>query len=1396
MQPRRGDPTIASDRSDYSTIETLAHDERVTLRRAVRQSDGRRVILKSLDPRRCGPRELERLRHEHEIGSSLASPSILAPLALETLEGLPTLVLEDFAGKPLAGLLGAPLPVLQFLSLAIPIAGAVAELHRQRVVHRNLNPDSILVDAASQIRIAELGLATRTPREHRNAEPARLIEGALPYLAPEQTGRMNRPVDARSDLYALGVIFFEMLTGRRPFLARDPVEWVHQHVAHPAPPPSQLVSSIPKSLDRIVLKLLSKLVEDRYQTARGLEHDLVRCLDAWRSHGTIPPFALGRRDFSDQLLVSRKLSGREKELDALLAAFRRVAETGTSELVLLSGPSGIGKSALAHELFRRMAGERGIFLSGKFDEYRRNTPYSTFAGAFRELAARILAEEDAQIGAWRGRLREALGANGRLVTDLVPELEHVIGPQPPVAELGMLEGQFRFLAVFRKLVDAIAGVERPLVLFLDDLQLADAGSLKLVEQLTTRDTRHLLLLGSFRGDEVGPGHPLARTIEDARAAGAAILRVEVPPISPADMGRFVAGTLRCAAARAQPLADLVHERTGGNPFFATHFLGTLHAEGLLALDPDRREWRWDLDRIDARAFARNVVDLMAAKVGRLPEATRVALELAACMGDRVDVTMLAAAYGRREEDVRRDLLDAVREGLLVRAGDDYRFAHDRVQQAAYQHIPVERRGEIHLRIGRLLLPFATGPAPDRVFDAATQLNLASDLIADEAERTRVARLNLTAGEKARASHDHRSAAAYLRAGGRLLGDAGWDRDGELTQRLHLAWAECEFLAGNHDEAVRLSVLGAERARTKVERSAAMLIEHYARLARGEVEAAVQVSLRNLALFGIELPSNPTWAEVLAERDRVQRMLGDRPIESILDLPESRDPEVQAALRMPAPSYFTNTNLYCLHVARMVALALGRGNCDAAILWYGSYSFILVGTFGEYEAAARFAAVTWELMRRRGAVAEEARAHFFLVHASLWTGTLDEHVEHARAGFRAGIENGDLTVASQCAALVVMGVLARGDPLDRVEEEAERSLEFSRRARYRDVESMVIVLRQLARSLRGRTRVGSLSDESFDEEQFEASLAAEPRLSLLVCTYWIPQLQARYFAGDSAGAIAAAEHARPLLFSVTPLVLARDFEVFHALSLAAQLEDEPPGRRDAGLLALEGHRRRIAGWAAVNPRTFRLHDALVSAEIAHLRGDGEEAVRRYEEAVILGARRALPARRGARVGAGGAPPPGARSRVAGGPVRARGACVLPQVGSGREGEAARAAEPEPRRRAEHGAGGGNVRGAPRAAGPALGAEGLAGDLAGGRPRRARPHADAARPLARGGRAGRDGGRAARCAGRRGGCVRRSLGNAREAPRSAGAARAGAPPRQDRAVRRADRRARRPRGRVGG
>jgi PAS domain S-box-containing protein len=1212
--------------SEYR-LEELHQDGEFILYRGLRQTKAETSppSILGLSPvmEHPAPATVKKIEHELSLKDELNQAWAIRPIALTQQQNRTMLVFEDPGGRPLDQLLRRPMELNEFLRCAIELAAALGQAHRRGLIHKDIKPSNVLANAAlDRAWLMGFGIASRLPRERQASGPAEFIAGTLPYMAPEQTGRMNRSVDSRSDLYALGITLYEMLTGSLPFTASEPMEWIHCHIAKQPIPPGDRMQSIPGPVSAIIMKLLAKTPEARYQTAAGLESDLRRCLSDLDCERGVHDFALGEHDRPDYLQIPEKLYGREREIETLLASFDRIVNGGVPELVLVSGYSGIGKSSVVNELQPVLVPPRGLFASGKFDQYKRDIPYSTLAQAFQSLIRQLLTKSETELGRWRHDLLDALDQNGQLIVDLVPELKLVIGEQPPVPEVPAQDAQRRFQVVIRRFIGVFARREHPLALFLDDLQWLDGATLDLLEDLLTRsELQHLILIGAYRDNEVDAAHPLMRKLEAIKSTGGKIQEITLAPLAQEHLGQLLADALRSEPERGAPLAQLVREKTGGNPFFTIQFISSLAEEELLTFDHDAACWSWDLKRIHAKGYTDNVVDLMIGKLIRLPTQTQTALQQLACLGNVAEVTTLSIVLEMSEEQVHAALWEGVRQEFVEHLDDSYKFIHDRVHEAAYSLIPETSRAEAHLRIGRLLVAH-TSPQKreETIFDIVNQLDRAVALITSQEEREKLAELNLIAGKRAKTSTAYTSALKYLVAGAALLDDDSWEHRRDLIFPLELERAECEFLTGEMAAAdERLTAL-ANRTANRVDRAAVACLLMDVCTTLGQSGRAVTVALDYLRQVGIEWSPHPTDDEARREYEQIRSRLGSRAIEDVVDMPLMSDPEslgtVDVLTKLVVPAFFTDRNLDSLAICRAVNLSLQHGNCDASCLAYITLGRIAGPRFGNYQEAFRFGQVGFELVERRGL--KRFQAGTYLYYAA-WIARWMKHVRASsglqRRAFEEANKIGDLTYAAYATVNLNSDLLVAGDPLGEVQREAELGLAFSQKARFGIVIDVTVAQLALIRMLRGLTqKFGCFDSEQIEELAFEHHLAADPTLAIAECWYWVRKLQARYFAGDYKEAMEASSRAQRLLWTSPAFFEEAEYHFYSALSHSASYNSVSPDERQQHLESLALHQRQLEIWAENCLDNFENRAALVGAEIAQIEGRDVDAMRLYEKAI--------------------------------------------------------------------------------------------------------------------------------------------------------------------------------------
>ncbi|HEX5752493.1 MAG TPA: ATP-binding sensor histidine kinase [Archangium sp.] len=1205
----------------HTLLEPLRATSANHLFHAVCGADNRPVIIKTPLQPSPGPREWERYRREQGLLQRLRDVRGVPRVhACELTHSRPLLLLEEVEGEPLSRRVGQRLEITRFLSLAISLAATLGEIHRRGVIHKDLKPSNLILTPEGEGCIIDFGSATLQRVEHVDSALSYAIEGTLAYMSPEQTGRMNRAVDYRTDFYSLGVTFYELLTGALPFQAQDALGWFHAHLAVRPRPPHEVLESVPPALSAIVMKLLAKVAEERYQGADGLKADLERCRERLL-RGEREAFALGEQDFPHHFQMPQRLYGREAAVATLFERFERTARGGRPQLVLVSGYSGIGKSAAVHELQRPVVERRGFFLQGKFDQFQRDVPYATLSQAIRGLVQQLLAGTDEELATWRERLHAAWGEQGQVLVELVPQLELVVGRQPAVQEVPPAEAQHRFHRIFQRFLGAFTHAGYPLVVFLDDLQWADLASLNLIQHLLVDpEVPPVLWVGAYRDNEVSPSHPLMLMLDELRKTDARLTGIRLEPLSRGQLQQLVADALPGVGEDiVAPLSAVVLEKTGGNPFFLIQFMLTLHQDGLVTRTAEGR-WRWDAAGVRARGYSDNVVDFMVGRLRLLPEQTQHLLRLAACVGNVFPLPMLALVSGLTRNEVEDGLEPALQEGLVARGGpEQLRFLHDRIQQAAQALIPERERKAVHLRIGRLSLERLTPEElREKLFDVVGQLNAGLELLTTPEERLRVARLNAEAGWRARRSTAHRSAIVYFTTAFELIPGDPWTTDPAFAFQLRMDQATSEFMSGNTAGTLALAGELLSQARTPAQTAAVYRLRSELHLAAGEIQASVSSLLECLERLGMPIALHPSWEEVVAANDEVWALLGERSIESLVELPRVEDPDLQAVLSILGalftPTFFTDNHLLILTLSRLVALSLRHGNSEASVHGYSWYGLVLGPAFKKYREGYAFGELACALVERHGFASARGMALYSLELINYWTRPLSRSLELIRGAFHHALQGGDFQVACYCCNHIVTDCLALGYPLDDVYAESVARYDFAHRAGYLDVREVIRCTRAYIQQLRGHTRsFGSLSGEELEEEAFEAGLTPE-RMSTMRCWYWILKMQARFMCGAYAEAREAGEKAAALAWSSLGHIQLLDFHLYRGLTLAACPPGEAPGERERWLEEIGGHQRQLAEWAGHCPETFLAPERMVAAELARVMGRNEEAARAYEDAV--------------------------------------------------------------------------------------------------------------------------------------------------------------------------------------
>ncbi len=1230
----------------YSIASKLYEGRKTVVYRGVRDTDGLPIIVKVLRNEYPTQRDLARAQHEYRIVRRLEEAGvsgIIRAYALEPyLNGFAT-ILEDIDGVTLKDLVTyGRMSSEQFLRIAVQVANTLSAIHAADVIHKDIKPQNIIVNRrTAEVRITDFGVSTQLSREQQKlVSPARL-EGTLAYMAPEQTGRMNRPLDYRCDLYSLGATFYELLTRRRPFMATDPMELVHSHIAREAMAPSEVDPTIPTILSEIVLKLLEKMAEDRYQSARGLRRDLGRCLEQVEKRGGIEPFEIGADDVYERFVLPQRLYGRDQEVATLLEAFERVADS-RSETLFIGGYSGAGKTALVSEVKRPIVKRRGYFVSGKVDQHQRSVPYSAFIQAFSELIRQLLTEPEEHVQLWRNRLLAAFDGNGAVVTEMIPDLELLIGAQPHVAELPANEAHNRFNSLFLDFVRVLATPDHPLVIFLDDLQWADTPSLKLLHGLSSAaEVEYLLLIGAYRDNEVTTDHPLMVTIDEIERAGATLTRLHLDGLAIGDLDQLVADATRRSPEAAHPLAKVVQQKTGGNPFFLGEFLRALYRERLLLHNADGG-WTWDLEAIASKGFSNNVVEMMTERIRGLGLDTQKILATAACIGNRFDLVTLAHVGNTNRASASLALWPAVQEGLVIPVDDmwqtiaalsgdltesvledfdaNYRFVHDRVQQAAYELNATDVRSDLHLAIGRSLLGERSyEEIEDQVFTICNHFGYGIGRMTDPVERYRLAKLSYIAGKKAKRSAAYGPAIEYFRAGTDLLGDQMWSDSEGMSHGLAFNLSECVYLTGEHDMAERLFDEVLNHCETDLERAAVynLKVVLYSNLTR--YEEAIQCGVKALQCCGMPFNADVKQWHVLAEVFRSKWQLRGRTVESLELLDELSEPRLLVAIRvlnaMAGPAYFVDANLYIVLVLKMLNLSLAHGNSDVSSFSYAMYGMISGSVLGDFAAGMKFGELALRLDARYENPDVVAKVHMIVGNfINPWRNPIRTNVEYLSDGYKAGRVAGDLIYTGYCGLTQVYAMLTHGEQLDHFFRESHKYLEFLRRTGDEDSADCIVIMQRMVLSLQGMTQErAGFGDDVFSEPEFLARLNAK-KMKIPLVLYHIVKMRCAYVMGKFEDVLSHGDLARPHLDAVIGMPWMPDAEMLYALAALRMPRDTPGYRRN--LSRARGALKKLRKWAQNAPSNFLQKVEMVRAEFARVQGDGATAINAYEVGIAV------------------------------------------------------------------------------------------------------------------------------------------------------------------------------------
>ena len=1215
----------------YTITEVIYASEKTTVYRGEQQKTQTIVIIKVLNSQYPRLQDLIAFKNQFAISQQIDHPNIIKCHGLEPYRNSYALILEDFSGISLSEYSNSQsLDLNSFMPIAIAITEALEYLYAKRIIHKDIKPRNILINPQThEIKLIDFSISSLLPKETADIKSPNVLAGTLNYMSPEQTGRMNRGIDYRTDFYSLGVTFYELLTGQLPFQSKNHLELVYYHLAKEPINSREINPQIPQVLADIIIKLMAKNPDDRYQTARGIRYDLEICQQMLLTHNEISNFKLAKKDISDRFLIPEKLYGREQEIITLFKAFENVS-AGNRELMLVVGFSGIGKTAVVNEVHKLIVREEGYFISGKYDQFQRNIPFSALVQAFRSLMRQLLTENSVQLQEWKNQILSALGEQGQVIIDVIPELENIIGQQPPVPELTGNASENRFNLLFSKFIQVLATSKHPLVIFLDDLQWADIASLKLIKLLMSEKyTKYLLLIGAYRDNEVNLGHPLIMTLDHIRQENITVNQIILQSLDQSHIKLLVTDTLYCPEPDNQYLTELLLKTAQGNPFFTNQLLKSLHEDGLITFNFSLGYWQCDINAAKALYHSDDVVKFLRIQLQKLPKNTQDVLKIAACIGNQFDLFTLSIVCEKSQIQIAAELWNPLQEELIIPQDESYKFftdeqselnifnpnliinktesiivkykfLHDRVQQAAYSLISDVDKSATHLKIGQLLLRNTNyAEWEEKIFEIVNQFNIGIKLITNQSERYELAKLNLIAGCKAKSSTAYEAAVRYLNVGLELLAVDSWEYEYELTLNLYTEIVEAEYLNINFEQARIYTEIVNKNATSVLDQ-----VKVYKKqMLMYDMELSINTGLKLIELLGVTLEQVPPI---------------NLHVDDLIQLPKMTDPYKLAAMgilvSLSLVAYISNPSLLLPIIFTMIHLSINYGNSADSAYGYIVYGFLLCDAFLDIDTGYSYGQLAFNLSDKFDSKVIKFRV------LMLWYSNISYRKQHFRESIiplqntvHYGWEIGETDYVGSCLTGHIFKVLFSGENLINISQYIDHYIPLiSHRKLDWHIQNLKI----------WQQIIFNLMEINHDKCEFNGDFVTEELLLLFISNknynslfgLYLTKTIQFYLFKQYKKAVDNAVLAKQYIAAVPGQVIGSEHNFYYSLALLAEYPNLPENEQLEYMKEILANQEKMRDWAIHAPMNYQNKYELIEAERAKVLGNNWQAMELYDQAI--------------------------------------------------------------------------------------------------------------------------------------------------------------------------------------